>query len=95
MVLNSDNYLSLLIYIDFFVNIRKNTLLQPISTENKEEDKNNKQLEYNAKSKLNDEEVDINVSINSKLDTELKNADERNKSLLMRIEEIERKISDI
>ena len=95
-----DTYENRLIYtlvqnMKFFVNIRKNTLLQPISTENKEEDKNNKQLEYNAKSKLNDEEVDINVSINSKLDTELKNADERNKSLLMRIEEIERKISDI
>ena len=79
----------------YFVNIRKDALLQPIATENKEENKNNKQLEYNAKSKLNDEEVDINVSINSKLDTEQKDDKERNKSLLMRIEEIERKISDI
>lgn len=79
----------------YFVNIRKDALLQPIATENKEENKNNKQLEYNAKSKLNDEEVDINVSINSKLDTEQKDSEERNKSLLLRIEEIERKISDI
>ena len=79
----------------YFVDIRKDALLQPIATENKEENKNNKQLEYNAKSKLNDEEVDINVSINSKLDTEQKDSEERNKSLLLRIEEIERKISDI
>ena len=79
----------------YFVNIRKNSLLQPIGSDNKEENKDNKQLEYNAKSKLNDEEVDINVSINSKLDTEQKDDKERNKSLLMRIEEIERKISDI
>ena len=79
----------------YFVNVRKNSLLQPISTENKEEDKNNKQLEYNAKSKLNDEEVDINVSINSKLDAEPKDSKERNKSLLLRIEELEKKISDI
>ena len=95
-----DTYENRLIYtlvqnMKYFVNTRKDSLLQPISTENKEEDKNNKQLEYNAKSKLNDEEVDINVSINSKLDTEQKDDKERNKSLLMRIEEIERKISDI
>lgn len=95
-----DTYENRLIYtlvqnMKYFVNVRKNSLLQPISTENKEEDKNNKQLEYNAKSKLNDEEVDINVSINSKLDSEPKDSKEKNKSLLMRIEEIERKISDI
>ena len=95
-----DTYENRLIYtlvqnMKYFVNIRKDSLLQPISTENKEEDKNNKQLEYNAKSKLNDEEVDINVSINSKLDAEPKDSKERNKSLLMRIEELERKISDI
>ena len=79
----------------YFVNLRKDSLLQPIGTEKKEENKDNKQLEYNAKSKLNDEEVDINVSINSKLDTEQKDDKERNKSLLLRIEELERKISDI
>ena len=95
-----DTYENRLIYtlvqnMKYFVNIRKDSLLQPISTENKEEDKNNKQLEYNAKSKLNDEEVDINVSINSKLDAEPKDSKERNKSLLMRIEDLERKISDI
>ena len=95
-----DTYENRLIYtlvqnMKYFVNTRKDSLLQPISTENKEEDKNNKQLEYNAKSKLNDEEVDINVSINSKLDAEPKDSKERNKSLLMRIEELERKISDI
>lgn len=95
-----DTYENRLIYtlvqnMKYFVHIRKESLLQPISTENKEENKDNKQLEYNAKSKLNEEEVDINVSINSKLDTEQKDDKERNKSLLMRIEEIERKISDI
>lgn len=95
-----DTYENRLIYtlvqnMKYFVHIRKESLLQPISTENKEENKDNKQLEYNAKSKLNEEEVDINVSINSKLDTEPKDSEERNKSLSMRIEEIERKISDI
>ena len=95
-----DTYENRLIYtlvqnMKYFVNTRKDSLLQPIGSDNKEENKDNKQLEYNAKSKLNDEEVDINVSINSKLDTEQKDDKERNKSLLMRIEEIERKISDI
>ena len=95
-----DTYENRLIYtlvqnMKYFVNTRKDSLLQPIGSDNKEENKDNKQLEYNAKSKLNDEEVDINVSINSKLNTKQKDDKERNKSLLMRIEEIERKISDI
>ena len=95
-----DTYENRLIYtliqnMKYFVNTRKDSLLQPIDADNKEENKDNKQLEYNAKSKLNNEEVDINVSINSKLDTELKDSKERTKSLLLKIEEIERKISDI
>ena len=60
-----------------------------------DENKDNKQLEYNAKSKLNDEDVDINVSISSKLDSQGKNSQEKNKNMIERIEEIERKITDI
>lgn len=79
----------------FFINKRKKSLEESLGMEKDDENKDNKQLEYNAKSKLNDEDVDINVSISSKLDSQGKNSQEKNKNMIERIEAIERKITDI
>lgn len=79
----------------FFINKRKKSLEESLGMEKDDENKDNKQLEYNAKSKLNDEDVDINVSISSKLDSQGKNSQEKNKNMIERIEVIERKITDI
>lgn len=79
----------------FFINKRKQSLEESFSMGKNDENKDNKQLEYNAKSKLNDEDVDINVSISSKLDSQGKDSQEKNKNMIERIEAIERKITDI
>lgn len=81
--------------IKFFINKRKKSLEESLGMGKDDENKDNKQLEYNAKSKLNDEDVDINVSISSKLDSQGKNSQEKNKNMIERIEAIERKITDI
>ena len=69
--------------------------MESMGLENADENKDNKQFEYNAKSKLNDEAVDINVSISSKLDSQGKDSEEKNKNMLERIEAIEKKITDV
>lgn len=79
----------------FFINKKKTALLESAGIESKDENKDNKQLEYSAKSKLNNEDVDINVSISSKLDTIGSDSQEKNKKILERIESIETKITDI
>lgn len=79
--------------IKFFIFKRKELIQQ--ETKNNSDDqkgKNNKQLEYNAKSKNKEEDVDINVTISSKLNSE-ENGGENN--ILERIEAIERKITDV
>lgn len=81
--------------IKFFINKKKQALVESLDVEKDDENKDNKQLEYTAKSKLNDEAVDINVSISSKLDNQGKDSKEKNKELLERIEAIETKITDI
>ena len=81
--------------VKFFINKKKQLLIESLSVEKDDENKDNKKLEYNAKSKLNDEAVDINVSISSKLDSQGKDSQEKNKDMLERIESIERKITDI
>lgn len=95
-----DTYENRLIYtliqnMKFFINKRKTSLMEAMGLENADENKDNKQLEYNAKSKLNDEAVDINVSISSKLDSQGKDSEEKNKNMLERIEAIEKKITDV
>lgn len=95
-----DTYENRLIYtliqnMKFFINKRKTSLMESMGIENKDENKDNKQLEYNAKSKLNNEDVDINVSISSKLDSQGKDSQEKNKNMLERIEAIEKKITDV
>lgn len=95
-----DTYENRLIYtliqnMKFFINKRKTSLMESMGLENADENKDNKQLEYNAKSKLNDEAIDINVSISSKLDSQGKDSEEKNKNMLERIEAIEKKITDV
>lgn len=79
----------------FFINKKKKVLMESAGIESQEENKDNKQLEYNAKSKLNDEDIDINVSISSKLDSNGSELQEKNKNMLERIEAIEKKITDV
>lgn len=81
--------------VKFFVNKRKQSLVESLGMEKNDENKDNKQLEYNAKSKLKNEAIDINVSISSKLDSQGKDSQEENKKMLERIEVIERKITDV
>lgn len=80
--------------IKFFIHKRKELLEQTFDKNNDEQGKNNKQLEYNAKSKLNEEDVDINVSISSKLNSQENEKNDGN-SIVNRIEEIEKKIKDV
>lgn len=80
--------------IKFFIHKRKELIEQSLDKNNDEQGKNNKQLEYNAKSKLNEEDVDINVSISSKLNSQENEKDDGN-GIVNRIEEIEKKIKDV
>lgn len=80
----------------FFISKKKEKLVQSIDMNNNDNgDKDNKKLEYNSKSKLNDEKVDINVLISSELDSQGKDAKSKKDETLKRIEEIERKITDV
>ena len=67
--------------VKFFIHKRKESIEQSLRNNNNDEQgKNNKQLEYNAKSKLNSQENEKNNGTNN---------------LLERIEEIEKKIKDV
>ena len=82
--------------VKFFIHKRKESIEQSLRNNNNDEQgKNNKQLEYNAKSKLNEEDVDINVSISSKLNSQENEKNNGTNNLLERIEEIEKKIKDV
>ena len=59
----------------------------------KEEDnKNNKSMEYSATSTVKDEQIEVNVSLNSKLNPESAGKSNNMQQILERIEEIENKI---
>ncbi len=79
--------------IKFFI-MKKKEALGKIIENNSDNRKgeNNKKLEYIAKSKIKEEDVDIDVSISSKLNSESNNEEN---NILKRIEEIEKKISDV
>ncbi len=82
--------------VKFFIYKRKESIEQSLGNNNNDDQgKNNKQLEYNAKSKLNEEDVDINVSISSKLNSQENEKNNETNNLLERIEEIEKKIKDV
>lgn len=81
--------------IKFFIHKRKELIEQTLGSDDNEQGKNNKQLEYNAKSKLNEEDVDINVSISSKLNSQENEKENGTNNILQRIEEVEKKIKDV
>ena len=93
-----DTYENRLIYtlvqnIKFFVGQKKKTLEQFQNVGNK----NNKQINYSGTSKVKDERVNINVLLNTYLDseTEGKEKQENPDDILSRIEKLEVKISDV
>ena len=93
-----DTYENRLIYtlvqnIKFFVGQKKKTLEQFQNVGNK----NNKQINYSGTSKVKDERVNINVLLNTYLDseTEGKEKQENPDDILARIEKLEVKISDV
>lgn len=73
-----------------FIARRKNTL-EEINSQEKED----RTIDYNATSKLNDKKIDINMSLSSKLDSEAKEKKNKTQELLKRIEELEKKVNDL
>ena len=79
-----------------FMKKKKEELMSNIDANNQEQqNKNNKVLEYNAKSKINEEKVDIKLNLNSKLDFTGDVSKDKIGQILERIEEIERKIQSL
>ena len=57
--------------------------------------KNNKKFEYNASARLGEEQVDVNMSLNSKLNSSSSGKDENGFTIPERIEKLELQISDL
>lgn len=93
-----DTYENRLIYtlvqnMKFFLSQKKKTLEQ---FEGSGGNKNNKQIEYTGSSKISDETVDINLSLNTQLDAEGGEKEGNNPDdLAERIAKLEVKISDL
>ncbi|MGN1327527.1 MAG: DUF2357 domain-containing protein, partial [Clostridia bacterium] len=93
-----DTYENRLIYtlvqnMKFFLSQKKKTLEQ---FQGSGGNKNNKQIEYTGSSKISDEKVDINLSLNTQLDTEGGEKEGNNPDdLAERIAKLEVKISDL
>lgn len=90
-----DTYENRLIYtliqnMRMFIARRKKTL-EEINSREKED----KTIDYNATSKLNDKKIDINMSLSSKLDYEGNVSKGNIQELLSKIEEVERKVTDL
>ena len=88
-----DTYENRLIYtlvqkIKMFLAIKKQIL-----EETYDEFKNNKMLHYSASSKIIDENVDIKISLSSKLDNEKDNL--KKEDILKKIEEISKKVTEL
>ena len=74
-----------------FIEGRKSTLEQSINKENK----NDKTLDYKALSKTDKEKVEVNLSLNSTLNSETNNNEKETKEILEKIEELEHRILDL
>lgn len=74
-----------------FIERRKSTLEQSINKENK----NDKTLDYKALSKTDKEKVEVNLSLNSTLNSETNNNEKETKEILEKIEELEHRILDL
>lgn len=57
--------------------------------------KNNKRFEYNASARVGEEQVDVNMSLNSKLNSSSSGKDENGLTIPERIEKLELQISDL
>ena len=57
--------------------------------------KNNKKFEYNASARVGEEQIDVNMSLNSKLNSSSSNKDENGLTIPERIEKLELQISDL
>lgn len=76
----------------FFIMRRKQLLEQNLNNDDK---KNNKKIEYKASSKLDDEKVDINIALNTKLEKDKnKNKKDETQEILEKIEMLEGKIME-
>lgn len=93
-----DTYENRLIYTliqntRMFIKRRKEELMSSISVDsNEEQNKNNKNIQYNATSNTKDEKISINMSLDSKLDTVGDTSKEKIQNILARIEAVEKKI---
>ena len=74
-----------------FIERRKSTLEQSINKENK----NDKTLDYKALSKTDKEKVEVNLSLNSTLNSDTNDNEKETKEILEKIEELEHRILDL
>ena len=97
-----DTYENRLIYtlvqnMKLFIKRRKESLELEIKNpqNNEHNSKDDKSIEYNATSNVNDENVNVNISLNSSLDYQGGNSNESVQKILEQIEEVERKITSL
>ena len=94
-----DTYENRLIYtlvqnVKMFIKKRKEELMSTINVQNDEpQSKNNKNLQYSATSKIDDERVEVNMNLNSNLDSNGGTSRDKIQKILERIEDVERKIN--
>lgn len=93
-----DTYENRLIYtliqnMKFFLSMKKKSLEQVQNAGNK----NNKKIEYTGSSKISNEKIDINMSLNTQMCAEKKSKDKEEEpdELLLRIANLETRISDL
>ena len=92
-----DTYENRLVYTliqncKMFIKRKKETIEKQIV----DEDKNNKKIEYRAKTKIKNENIDINMDLSSYLDTgDAKGKNNENEEILEKIKQLEKKIDDI
>lgn len=93
-----DTYENRLIYtlvqnVKMFIKRRKEELLNSLNMQGDEQqNKNNKNLQYNAISKIDDEKVEVNVNLNSNSDSNGETTKEKIEKILERIGNVEKKI---
>lgn len=77
-----------------FIKRKTDELMKSINSENEQDDneKDSTKLEYNATSEVKDEKVNVQVQLSSELNPKGEETQDKNKAILDRIEEINRKI---
>ena len=92
-----DTYENRLIYTliqnaKMFIKRKKEEIANSIEIESEEQNKDNKKLEYNATSKVKDENINITLQLNSNLDSKGNESKEKTKKIKENIEDLESKI---